>query len=143
MTWKPGDRLTHRFNPDLGPGLIEAVEDRTLVVHFPDVSTVLRLAADSDAICPLRFLAGTPAVILSSLEQVIVAEDTELNRVRLTDGRAVDTADLWPARIGESLTERLTLGDVDELATFSLRLDALHLAALREADGLGSFLGGR
>ena len=143
MTWKPGDRLTHRFNPDLGPGLIEAVEDRTLVVHFPDVNTVLRLAAESDAICPLRFLAGTPAVILSSLEQVIVAEDAELNRVRLTDGRVVDTADLWPARIGESLTERLTLGDVDELATFSLRLDALHLAALREADGLGSFLGGR
>ena len=22
MTWKPGDRLRHRFNPDLGPGLV-------------------------------------------------------------------------------------------------------------------------
>ena len=143
MPWKPGDRLTHRFNPDLGPGLIESVERRTLVVHFPEADTVLTLAADSDAIAPLRFLAGTPAVIISTLERVFVAADAKLNRVKLTDGRIVDTADLWPARIGESLTERLECGDIDALETFSLRLDALHLAALREADGLGSFLGGR
>ena len=58
MAWKPGDRLTHRFNPDLGPGLVETVEDRTVVVHFPEADAVLRLAADSDAIAPLRFVAG-------------------------------------------------------------------------------------
>ncbi|MBM63635.1 MAG: hypothetical protein CL484_11885 [Acidobacteria bacterium] len=143
MTWTPGNRLIHRFNPELGPGLITAVEQRTLVVHFPDTDTVLRLAADSDAISPLRFLAGTPAVILSSLERVVIAEDSGPDLATLTDGRVVTTADLWPAKIGESLTERLELGDIDPFESFSLRLDALHLAALREADGLGSFLGGR
>ncbi|MDP6582201.1 MAG: helicase-related protein, partial [Vicinamibacterales bacterium] len=146
MAWNPGDRLTHRFNPDLGPGLVETVEDRTVVVHFPEADTVLRLAADSDAIAPLQFVAGARAVVLSSGEQVVVQfEQSEAapGVIRLADGREVDEADLWPVRIGESLSERLAVGEVDPVEEFALRLDALHLAALRGADGLGSFLGGR
>ena len=38
---------------------------------------------------------------------------------------------------------RLAAGDVDPVEDFALRLDALHLAERREAEGLGSFLGGR
>jgi len=41
------------------------------------------------------------------------------------------------------LVERLARGDVDPVEDFALRLDALHLAERREAEGLGSFLGGR
>ena len=41
------------------------------------------------------------------------------------------------------LVGRLATGDVDPVEDLALRLDALHLAGLREADGLGSFLGGR
>jgi ATP-dependent helicase HepA len=146
MAWALGDRLTHRFNPDLGPGLVETVEDRSVVVRFPETDAVLRLAADSDAIVPLRFVGGDPAVLLSSGEHVVVEAvggDAAPGVVRLTDGREVDEAGLWPAKIGESLTERLAMGDVDPVEAFALRLDALHLSAVREADGLGSFLGGR
>ena len=42
-----------------------------------------------------------------------------------------------------SLVERLAAGQVDEADDFLTRLDILHLLATREADGLGSFLGGR
>jgi ATP-dependent helicase HepA len=42
-----------------------------------------------------------------------------------------------------SLLERLALGDLDPPADLADRLAALRLAAVREADGLGSFLGGR
>ena len=143
MAWSPGDRLTHRFNPGLGPGLVETVEQRTLVVNFPESDTVLRLAADTDAITPLRFASGAPARVLSTGEQVMVETHDEEGRVLLVDGREADPADLWPVKIGESLVERLAHGDVDRPAAFALRLDALHLAAVREADGLGSFLGGR
>src|SRR5262249_43261867 len=38
---------------------------------------------------------------------------------------------------------RLAAGEIDNLDDFANRIDALHLASLREADGLGSFLGGR
>jgi len=41
------------------------------------------------------------------------------------------------------LVERLAAMKLDPVTDLALRLDALHLAALREADGLGSFLGGR
>ena len=55
---------------------------------------------------------------------------------------------LAPAKEGDerrelSLLERLAVGDVDETDDFLTRLDILHLLATREADGLGSFLGGR
>ena len=169
MIWEPGDRLTHRFNTDLGPGLVQRVDDRTVVVHFPEADTVLRLAADSDAIAPLRLVAGARAMLLSSGEQVVVGSHgsqggrsspdgdsgagpgsgvagtglPEPGRIRLADGREVLETDLWPVRVDESLTERLAVGDVDPVTALAVRLDALHLAAVREADGLGSFLGGR
>lgn len=41
------------------------------------------------------------------------------------------------------LLARLAAGDVDEPGDFLTRLDSLHLLAMREADALGSFLGGR
>ncbi len=141
MSWKPGDRLRHRFNPELGPGQVRAVEGRTLVVHFPETGDSLRIAAGSDAIRRLVFEAGTPAELDG--ETVIVESRRRSGRVRLVGGREVDEAELWPARSDDSLFERLVAGEVSGLEQFSLRLEALHLSALREADGLGSFLGGR
>jgi ATP-dependent helicase HepA len=143
MSWKPGDRLTHRFNPDLGPGLIDAVEGRTLLVSFPETGESLRIAADSDAIRPLEFPVGSQASLHPQGETVIVESLPAPGRVRLSDGREIDVDALWPIQVGESPFERLAVGDVDSLEQLSLRLDALHLAAVREADGLGSFLGGR
>ena len=42
-----------------------------------------------------------------------------------------------------SLVDRLAAGEINDTADFLTRLDILHLLATREADGLGSFLGGR
>jgi len=142
-SWKPGDRLIHRFNPELGPGLVREVAGRTVEVEFPKDGTVLRLAAASDALEPLVFRVGTRARLLESGETVQVDGLPSPGRVRLGDGREVDARELWPVDVGGSLSERLAEGDVDPLAELSLRLESLHLAALREADGLGSFLGGR
>jgi ATP-dependent helicase HepA len=141
--WKPGDRLIHRFNPELGPGLVRSVEGRTVEVEFPKARTTLRLAAGSDALEPLVFRVGSRAHLLASGETVLVEGLPSPGIVRLGDGRQVEDRDLWPVDVGGALSERLAQGEIDPLAEVSLRLDALHLAALREADGLGSFLGGR
>ena len=50
--WKPGDHLTHRFNPGLGLGRVIAVEGRAVVVEFTNATTTLRLSAGSDALIP-------------------------------------------------------------------------------------------
>ena len=56
---------------------------------------------------------------------------------------ATSDALVAPRDVGASLLERLALGQVDALEDFLVRLDILHLLELRQADGLGSFLGGR
>jgi ATP-dependent helicase HepA len=65
----------------------------------------------------------------------------------LTFGAATDALILWDERgiptAEDSPVERLALGDIGSLDAFSVRLDAMHLAALRASDDLGSFLGGR
>lgn len=48
-----------------------------------------------------------------------------------------------PRRGDRSLFERLAAGDVDETEDVLTRVDILHLLSVREASGLGSFLGGR
>jgi len=143
LSWKPGDRLTHHENPDLGPGRVVRVEGRAVVVEFPRSGTELRLAADSPALVPLTMPVGTHAVLQGTGESVTIVERLERGFVRLEDGREIREDELWPLEAGESLVERLAHGEVDTLDAFSTRLDALHLLAAREADGLGSFLGGR
>jgi ATP-dependent helicase HepA len=143
MAWKLGDRLRHRFNPELGPGLVRAVEGRTLLVEFPDSASLLRLAADSEALAPLEVRRGCPARLLATGETVTVERAVGDGRICLADGREVGSHELWPLDHGASLVDRLAAGDVDPIEQLALRLDALHLEALREADTLGSFLGGR
>lgn len=82
-SWSTGDRLTHRFNADLGIGRVTAIEGRVLVVHFPDRDTTLRLAAGSDALIPAT---GTAAPRDRSLMARLAAGD-------------VDTADAFLARL--------------------------------------------
>jgi ATP-dependent helicase HepA len=141
--WTPGDRLFHRFNPELGPGVVRSAEGRTVEVEFPRTGARLRLAADTEALEPLLLRVGARARLLSSSETVIVGALPGPGIVRLADGREVHDQDLWPIDLEGELAERLAEGDVDPMAEFSLRVDALHLAAIREAGGLGSFLGGR
>jgi len=105
-SWTVGDRLAHRHNPEMGVGRVVEVQERAVVVEFPD-GTRLRLAEASDALV------------------------------------AVAAGDRGPLDPTAALVERLATGAVDTLEDFAIRLDALHLAALREAGGLGSFLGGR
>jgi ATP-dependent helicase HepA len=142
-SWSPGDRLTHRFNPELGPGRVVSVEGRIVVVEFPGPETTLRLAADSDALAPLVFSVGSRVRRESTGQNLLVHEDLGAGRLRLSDGTLAEASDLWPLDTGDSPTERLARGELDPIEDFAHRLDALHLAAIREAEGMGSFLGGR
>ncbi len=137
---RKGDTLFHRFNPDLGPGRVEEIAGRRLVVRFPKSGTVLTLAADDSALRPVTFEPGQrvriggEAAILSTL----LADEA-----LLVDGRRVPRSDLWPFEPPSDPLERLAALDVDGAAAFVHRLDGLFLERIRQARGLGSFLGGR
>ncbi|HEY6552554.1 MAG TPA: helicase-related protein, partial [Vicinamibacteria bacterium] len=141
--WKAGDHLTHRWNPELGLGRVVAVEGRAVAVEFPRDGTRLRLARDSPALVPVDLGPGRRVRVSPGREEAVVAASLPDGRIRLTDGRELRSADLWPLDLEGGLFERLARGEFDSSADFANRLAALRLLELREASGLGSFLGGR
>ncbi len=120
-----------------------ALEGRALVVEFPRSGTRLRLAASTDALIPVDLSPGRPVRITATREETTITARLPDGTVRLANGRAAASHELWPLELEGALLERLALGDLDEVEDFVTRLDILHLLTLREADGLGSFLGGR
>ena len=142
--WKPGDRVSHRFNAELGPGLIVETGGRRIRVFFPESGETLIIAAGSDVLEGLEFVEGGRAKVEGSGEIVRIAEvRDDLDAVILADGRAMDKADLWPIPAEPSPMQRLKRGQIDSFEDFKNRLDGLRLLELRQADGLGTFLGGR
>ena len=111
-TLRPGDKVLHPFNRELGPGVVRDAGTHRLTVHFPRSDQTLVFAA-----------AGHPLVALELPPGV--------------------HPDRWAEDFQDDLVSRLARSDTDGWAAFRLRLAALELAQLREADGLGSFLGGR
>jgi len=138
-----GDYLTHRFNPELGIGRVSALDGRALIVEFPRSGATLRLAADTDALVPVDLSPGRPVRISATLEHTTIAARLPDGTLRLANGHTVSSHELWPLELEGALLERLALGDLDDFEDFVTRLDILRLLNLREADGLGSFLGGR
>ncbi|HEV8579972.1 MAG TPA: SNF2-related protein [Thermoanaerobaculia bacterium] len=140
--WKPGDRVSHRFHAELGPGRIVEVQGRTLRVEFPDAGQTLSFATGTDALTPLTVVPGGRARLEPSGE-IVVVESCNDGRCLLADGREVALEDLWPVPAEISPVERLARGNVDAFEDFANRLDGLRLLRVRRAGGLGSFLGGR
>ena len=86
---------------------------------------------------------GRPVRITATREETTAVARLPDGTLRLSNGRAEPSHALWPLELEGALLERLALGDLDAVDDFVTRLDILHLMSLREADGLGSFLGGR
>lgn len=140
--WKVGDHLSHRYNADLGPGRVIELRGRQLQVEFPESEETLSFAVTSDALRPLEFEPESQARIVSTGE-VVTVESCDGERCRLRDGRELSIHELWPVPVEVSPIESLARGLVGSREDFRNRLDALRLERIREADGLGSFLGGR
>jgi ATP-dependent helicase HepA len=140
--WQPGDRVSHRFHAELGTGRVLAVQGRSVRVQFPESGQTLSFAAGTDALLPLAIAPGGRAR-LEPEGEIVVVEACEGGRCALADGREVDLDHLWPLPAEVSPVERLARGQVDGFEDFANRLDGLKLQRIRQAGGLGSFLGGR
>jgi ATP-dependent helicase HepA len=141
--WTHGDYLTHRFNPELGIGRVVSLEGRAIVVEFPRSRTKLRLAANTDALIPVDLNPGRPVRITATRDETTVIARLPDGMLQLANGLTQPAHALWPSDFEGALLERLALGNLDEVKDFLTRLNVLHLLSLREADGLGTFLGGR
>ena len=138
-----GSYITHRHNPELGIGRIKAIEGRVIVVEFPRTRTTLRLAASADALVAVDLGPGRPVRIVATRVETRVLSQREDGSLELASGGVEPAHALWPIELDGAFLERLALGELDAVEDFVTRMNILHVLALREADGLGSFLGGR
>ncbi len=120
-----------------------AIETRALVVEFPRSGTTLRLAAGADVLVPVDLSPGRPVRITATQQETTITARLPDGTLQLANGRKEPAHALWPLELEGALLDRLALGEIDDVEDFVTRMNILHLLAIREADGLGSFLGGR
>ena len=139
--FQPGSKLVHPYNPELGVGVVRAVEGRFLTVFFPQTEDEMVLSTQAG----LTRLVLTPGERARHLPEEREVEISEVrgHRYLLADGREVEDVDLWPLTPMDTPVERLAHLRLDSLASWRNRIQGLELMQLREAGGLGSFLGGR
>ena len=113
------------------------------MVEFPRSGTTLRMAAGAEALVPVDLSPGRPVRITATHEETTIKALRPDGTLALMNGRTEAPHALWPLELEGALLERLALGDLDDVDDFITRMNILHLLAIREADGLGSFLGGR
>ena len=140
--WREGQKLVHPFNPELGVGFVRQIDGRYLQVYFPSAEREVTLAAEGAGLEPMILTPGSAAVLIDSGEDVAVAAYAD-GCYTLSDGRVVEDSALWPAEPADSPIEQLAHGRTDRLGALRNRIEGLKLMELREAGGLGSFLGGR
>jgi ATP-dependent helicase HepA len=140
--WREGSKLVHPFNPELGVGFVRRVEGRYLVVYFPAVEREVTMAAQGAGLVPLILPPGSAAIELAKSAEVRI-ESWDGERYVLSDGRRLEDKEVWPLDQSSGPIERLAQFRLDRLGSFRNRVDGLQLRRMREAGGLGSFLGGR
>jgi len=145
--WRVGSKLAHPFDPELGVGVVRLVDGRYLHVWFPSVDRELVMAAEA-GLQPFRLRAGSRAHVLADAPDDgpdALAEIAEVldDGYTLADGRRVAEDAVWPVEGPETPVDRVANLDVDPVESFRNRLDGLELCRVREAGGLGPFLGGR
>ncbi len=104
---------------------------------------MLRFAANAEALVPIDLSVGRPVRITASNEETTIASTHPDGAFALVNGRTAAAHELWPLEFEGALLERLAAGDLDDVDDFVTRMNVLHLLGLREARGLGPFLGGR
>ena len=92
---------------------------------------------------PVDLSPGRPVRVSTTREETVITSQLQDGTFILANGETAEAHALWPLELEGALLERLALGDLDDVDDFITRMNLLHLLALREADGLGSFLGGR
>ena len=144
MAFAAGQRWHSLTEPELGLGLVKAVEGRQVVIAFPARDVVRRYAAADHPLARARLTAGQEARSEDgrslTIEEVIDADG--LLRYR-GGGVEIPESEL-DAEVDVATPEnRLRSGRVDPLELFDLRYDALHIRHRMLTSPARGFVGGR
>lgn len=144
MEFIPGQRWYSLTEPELGLGLVEAVEGRQVVMAYPARDVVRRYATGDPPLARAQLMAGQRARSLSGVDFRIeeVAEEGPLLVYR-GEGQQMGEAELDAELDVVTPENRLYNGQVDDYRLFDLRHDALAIRHRMLASPIRGFLGGR
>ena len=144
MEFKPGQRWYSVTEPELGLGLVEAVEGRQVVIAFPAREVMRRYAVADPPLVRARLNIGQQAHsaggVAFQIQEVI--EDGALLRYR-GENQELSEAELEAELDVVTPENRLQNGQVDDPRLFDLRRHALEIRHRMLTSPARGFLGGR
>ncbi len=149
MNFVVGQRWLSHADPQLGLGIITAVETRRISVLFPAVEEERTYSLDNAPLSRVAFRIGDTITVRDELELTVTAVDDARGVLMYTgidaEGNEHRAAELQLSAHVQlhSPQQRLSSGQCDSNALFALRIETLeHLQRLQQASTMG-LLGAR
>lgn len=144
MNFTPGQRWHSLTEPELGLGLIEAVEGRQVVIAFPARAVTRRYATQDPPLVRAQLTAGQQARsrdgVNFCIEEVVEADALFLYR---GEGQELSEAELDAELDVATPENRMRSGQVDDFRLFDLRHDALAIRHRMLSSPARGLVGGR
>jgi ATP-dependent helicase HepA len=143
-SFRPGQRWISTSEPELGLGVIKAVADRTLTLHFGASGERRQYSREQAPLQRVRFRAGDEIGGRDGISKVV-------QWIRETDGLLVYGGEDWElaeTELSDTISfdkpeTRLLAGQCDPPAAFDLRIAALKQQHRRRTSKVRGFAGGR
>jgi ATP-dependent helicase HepA len=140
----PGQRWVSDSEPELGLGMILKAEFNRVEVFFPAANEHRQYALKSAPLRRVRFGEGDRIKTHDGTDLLVNAvEESKGLLVYRTDAREVAEAELSDTISFSKPEDRLLAGQVDDLATFELRVEALQRRSRNRQSPARGFVGGR
>jgi ATP-dependent helicase HepA len=141
---RPGQRWISDTEPELGLGLVLKAEFGRVELFFPAANEQRQYALRSAPLRRVRFHEGDRIKAHDGAELLVTAVEERAGLlVYKSAGRELPEAELSDTISFNTPEERLFAGQVDELATFDLRVESLRLRSRHRQSAVRGFIGGR
>ncbi len=140
----PGQRWVSDTEPELGLGIILKAEFGRVEVLFPAASETRQYALQSAPLRRVKFADGDKIKTHAGEEFAVTAVETRAGLlVYVAAEREIPEAELSDLISFSKPEDRLLAGQVDDLATFDLRVESLHRRSRNRQSPARGFVGGR
>ena len=124
----PGQRWASNLEPELGLGIIQSIEDQSVVVSFPACEETRRYSRESSPLYRVRFQAGA-TVRSQEGTDCTVTTISEFDGLLMYHGENIvlPEQELHPSMTDRNPEGRLLRGQTTDNALFELRLTAMNM----------------
>lgn len=140
----PGQRWTSQSEPELGLGIVSAVQGAFIEMRFPAADETRRYARHSAPLLRASFHAGDTITLRDGSKHPVAsvaAHDGALvyqcGSLSIPESELADTLSLGGPQ------ERLLAANIDDLQAFALRAEAVEWRCRMQASPVRGFIGGR